>query len=169
MDEFTQRGKIVEAKPPGNHTKKKICILHADPQQRVVNMDESYIHRHYKRMKDTIYAPNDENELSKGKHKGGRFCFIAAIIDEDDSIPVDKHTYDHQAHMMVSTLDYFRRGKQTKDYHGMFDGAYYLRWFQDLLYCLEEMGVKNAVIAMDNEKYHKCLPPGAPKASWTKD
>jgi hypothetical protein len=119
-------------------------------------------------MEDSIYDPNDENELSKEKHKGGRFCFIAAIIDEDDSIPVDERTYDQQAHMMVSTLDYFRGGKQTKDYHGMFDGAYFVCWFQDLLYCLEEMGVKNAVIAMDNAKYHKCLPPGTPKASWTK-
>jgi hypothetical protein len=52
-----------------------------------------------------------------------------------------------------------------KDYHGMFDVAYFLRWFYHLLFCLIEMGVDNAAIVMDNAKYHKCLPQGTPKGS----
>jgi hypothetical protein len=36
--------------------------INGDPSRRVVTMDESYIHHHYKLMNDSIYDPNDENE-----------------------------------------------------------------------------------------------------------
>jgi hypothetical protein len=67
--------------------------------------------------------------------------------------------------MSVGAMDFFRGGKQTKDYHGMLDRAYFLRWFEHLLFCLKEMGVENSAIVMDNAKYHKCLPQGTPKGS----
>jgi hypothetical protein len=56
-------------------------------------------------MEDSIYDPNDENELPKENHKGGRFCLISAIVDNDYIIPVGEHIYVHQDHVMVSTLD----------------------------------------------------------------
>jgi hypothetical protein len=139
--------------------------INADPSRQVVTMDDSYIHHHYKLMNDSIYDPNDEYELLKEKHNCGRFCFSGALIDADERVPIADLTYDQEAQMIVGTMDFFRGGKQTKDYHGMFDGSYFLRWFEHLLFCLKEMGFDNAAIVMDNAKYHKCLPQGTKKGS----
>jgi hypothetical protein len=84
-----------------------ITDINADPSRRVVTMDESYIHHHYKLMNDSIYDPNDENELSKEKHKGGRFCVIGAIIDADERVPIADFTYDQEAQMIVGAMDFF--------------------------------------------------------------
>lgn len=48
----------------------------------MVYLDESYVHHHYKIAADSLYHPdNDDDEPEKEKHKGRRFCFIAAIVD----------------------------------------------------------------------------------------
>lgn len=58
--------------------------LNDDGKRRIVYMDESYIHKNYCRHDDSLYDPNDEQDLeTKAMHKGSRYCFIAAIIDED--------------------------------------------------------------------------------------
>ena len=67
---------------------------------------------------------------------------------------------------MPETVDIFRGGKQKKDYHAMFNGAYYVEWMKKLLAALKARNITNAVIVMDNAKYHKTLPPGMPKKSW---
>ena len=53
----------------------------AEARKREVYTDESYIHEHYHRNDDSIWDPNDEQDLqtSKDKHKGRRYCFCAAI------------------------------------------------------------------------------------------
>ena len=73
-----------------------------------------------------------------------------------------------RAHLMPETVDIFRGGKQKKDYHAMFNGAYYVEWMKKLLAALKARNITNAVIVMDNAKYHKTLPPGMPKKSWKK-
>jgi hypothetical protein len=50
--------------------------------RRKVYIDESYIHHNYSRHQDSLYDPTDPNSTVE-RHKGRRYCFIAAIIDGD--------------------------------------------------------------------------------------
>ncbi len=135
----------------------------AAKQRRIVYMDESYIHQNYCRHEDSLYDPNDEQDLTTvPRHKGRRYCFIAAIIDADRS--------DAQKAMLLKdTLDIFEGGKkQTKDYHGMFNHDYFVGWMRKLLDALRAREISNAIIVMDNAKYHKKLPPDTPRKGWKK-
>lgn len=132
--------------------------------RRVVYMDESYIHQNYSRHEDSLYDPNDEQDLMvKQQHKGRRYCFIAAIIDADQSIPHDQRTSVQEAQLMEETLDIFVGGKQTIDYHGMFNHTYFVTWMRKLLNALRTRGIQNAIIVMDNAKYHKQKPSDTPR------
>ena len=57
------------------------------PEKRLreVMMDESYIHQHYNRNNDSMWNPNDDQDLQYGKApaKGRRYCFAAAIKGPD--------------------------------------------------------------------------------------
>ena len=146
-----------------------------DFSKRIVYMDESYIHKNYHRHDDSLFDPNDEQDLeTKAQHKGKRYCFIAAIIDDDrrpemQAIPDDVRPNANKAGLMHETLDIFEGGKkQTADYHGMFDSAYFINWMVKLLQALADRNVQNALIVMDNAKYHKSLPEGTPKGTWKK-
>jgi hypothetical protein len=59
---------VNRAKPPGERL-------------REVYMDESYIHEHYPQNEDSLYDPNDKQDViyQKEKHKGRRYYFCAAI------------------------------------------------------------------------------------------
>ncbi|RHZ40697.1 hypothetical protein DYB31_016267 [Aphanomyces astaci] len=119
-------------------------------------MDESYIHHHYARHNDSLYHPDDATD-AKPKHKGRRLCFIAAIManGRDDS--------------KLLTYDVLEGGrKQPKDYHAMFNHAYFVAWFQRLLDDVSALQKTNAIIVLDNAKYHKGLPDDTPKGAWTK-
>ncbi|RLO11279.1 hypothetical protein DYB28_006858, partial [Aphanomyces astaci] len=87
-------------------------------------------------------------------HKGRRYCFVAAILDSP--------TLESK----VMAIDIFTGGKSTakqpKDYHGMFDTEYYVAWFGRLLDEMDEGGITNALIVLDNAKYHKSLPKTTP-------
>jgi hypothetical protein len=52
-----------------------------DERLREVYTDESYIHEHYHRNEDSLFDPNDEQDViyQKEKHKGRRYCFCTAI------------------------------------------------------------------------------------------
>ena len=50
----------------------------------------------------------------------------------------------------------------------MFDLAYFINWMKKLLEALAAWNVQNALIVMDNAKYHKSLPEETPKGSWKK-
>ena len=149
-----------------------MTALNEDPTRRAVYMDESYIHKNYQRHDDLLFDPNDEQDLEvKAMHKGRRYCFIAAIIDEDKAfshISEEEKPASAKAHLMLDTLDVFEGGKQTVDYHGMFDTKYFVEWMVKLLEALDKRDIRNAVIVMDNAKYHKTLPEGTPKVSWPK-
>lgn len=132
--------------------------------RRVVYTDESYIHHNYSRHRDSLYDPNDEQDLQViWRHKGRRYCFIAAIIDENKDVRRELQTDNDKAHLLKDTLDIFEGGRQTKDYHGMFNSSYYVKWMEELLKCLKNKGITNTVIVMDNAKYHKALPPDTPR------
>jgi hypothetical protein len=53
------------------------------PRERLreVYTDESYIHEHYHRNEDSLFDPEDDQDViyQKEKHKGRRQCFCAAI------------------------------------------------------------------------------------------
>jgi len=133
--------------------------------RRKVYMDESYIH-HHKRHNDSLYDPNDEQDLQvQGKNKGQRYCFITAILDADPTVPEEKRDESQKAQLMHATLDIFKGGKQTKDYHGMFNHDYFLNWMRRLLDDLKERQIENAIIVMDNARYHKKKPPSTPQRS----
>lgn len=142
----------------------------ATTRRRIVYMDESYIHKNYRRHDDSLYDPNDEQDLTTiGFHKGQRYCFIAAIINEDFNIEETERSENERAGILQETLDIFEGGKkQTKDYHGMFDNVYFITWMEKLLACLETRGIQNAIIVMDNAKYHRKLPDSVPQNSWPK-
>jgi hypothetical protein len=109
---------------------------HVDPasRKRVVYLDESYIHHHYKCHDDSLFDPNDELDVQdKEKHKGQRLCFIGAIVDGG----MDNSRF--------IALDIFQGGKQTKDYHGMFNSDYFREWFKKLL-----AELKNSTSAMQS-------------------
>ena len=51
----------------------------------------------------------------------------------------------------------------------MFNHDYFVIWMQKLLDGLKERKIENAMIVMDNAKYHKSRPKGLPKASQKKE
>jgi transposase len=153
--------------------------------RRFVFMDESYVHQHYKLHDDFMFDPEDKRPVPKDKMKGRRFCFIAAIISGTPAQPAGAaagaaaaHAPPasaagpaealRDAHLITETIDVFEGGKQTKDYHGMFNSEYFVKWMETLLQALEKHRITNTVIVMDNAKYHKTLPPDLPKKSWKK-
>ena len=76
--------------------------------RRIVYMDESYVHKNYCRHDDSLYDPNDEQDLQTvAIHKGRRYCFIAAIIDADPSVAAEHRTPNDRAHLLTETLDIF--------------------------------------------------------------
>jgi transposase len=143
--------------------------------RRIVYMDESYIHKNYCRHDDSLYDPNDEQDLQTIRiHKGQRYCFIAAIVDADHRKEAKERTPYEKAHLMKETLHIFQGGsskkkkKETKDYHGMFDFQYFKEWMSKLLDALDKRHIENAIIVMDNAKYHRNLPEGTPKSNFKK-
>ncbi|RHZ15510.1 hypothetical protein DYB31_014129 [Aphanomyces astaci] len=121
-------------------------------------MDESYIHHNYARHNDSLYFPDDKlDNAPKPKHKGQRLCIIAGILD------------DGAAGSKLITTRVFRGGRrQPKDYHAMFDHAYFVDWIKQLMDELDLLGKTGVVIVMDNASYHKGLPPTTPKGTWKK-
>ncbi|RHY20956.1 hypothetical protein DYB32_009929 [Aphanomyces invadans] len=59
--------------------------------------------------------------------------------------------------------------KEPKDYHAMFNHAYFVGWFQLLLDDVAALQECNAIIVLDNAKYHKGLLDDTPSGSWAKD
>ncbi|KAF0706155.1 hypothetical protein AaE_014251 [Aphanomyces astaci] len=121
------------------YVRKMQALVDAPDGPHVVYTDESYIHHHYKSHHQALYDPSDTMDMpSKEKHKGRRYCFVAAILDSP--------TLESK----VMVIDIFMGGKSTakqpKDYHGMFDTEYYVAWFGRLL---DEMDEVPQVVAQD--------------------
>ena len=81
--------------------------------QRIDYMDESYIHKNYCQHEDSLYDPNDEQDLTTvAVHKGQQYCFIAAIVDADHTIPKGSRTTESKARLLMDNLDIFEGGKK---------------------------------------------------------
>ena len=64
-----------------------MTAVNQDPTRRVVYMYESYIHKNYQCHDDLLFDPNDKRDMEvKVMHKKRSFCFIAAIIDENQTL-----------------------------------------------------------------------------------
>jgi hypothetical protein len=134
--------------------------------RRVVYLDESYIHHHYKNTDDSLFDPNDERLTTADKHKGRRYCFIGAILSADPLDPTLGAEFLHEVFRIFVGGSSSVPKKETKDYHGMFDSDYFVDWTKKLLQALSHRRIQNAVIVLDNAKYHKSLPATTPKSAW---
>ncbi|KAF0707795.1 hypothetical protein DYB28_016012 [Aphanomyces astaci] len=136
-----------------------VPTVSASPRRPIVYLDESFVHHHYSRHQDSLYDPTD-TVVTKPKHKGRRYCFIAGILEDGSAV----------SHLLG--LDIFvggkKNGKTVKDYHGMFNHKYFTTWFEKLMDEVEELGWSSAVFVMDNAKYHKGKAPSTPKGTWKK-
>ncbi|OQS05908.1 hypothetical protein THRCLA_20497 [Thraustotheca clavata] len=99
------------------YVKEMIVAINFTPPRQILYIDESFIHHHYTRAKDSIFDPTDTLAIDlKPKHKGRRLCFIAGIMSDD---PESAH---------ILGLHTFADGiKQTTDYHGMFNNSYFTK------------------------------------------
>ncbi|ETV70231.1 hypothetical protein H257_14259 [Aphanomyces astaci] len=121
----------------------------------LVYHDESVIHHHYCRHRGSLYDPTDD--VTKPKHKGRQYCFIAGILDDGSDV----------SHLLGP--DIFvggkNNGKVVKYYHCMHNHVYFVDWFGKLLDEVEELRWSSAVFVMDNAKYHKGKPQSTPKGT----
>ena len=96
----------------------KLTAINTKGIQRVIYMDESYIHKNYQQYNDSLFDPNDEQDLEmKANQKGRRYCFIAAIVDADyqlPTLPINQQPDNQKAHLMLDTLDIFEGGKSRQ-------------------------------------------------------
>eukprot|EP00049_Salpingoeca_infusionum_P019447 m.361900 g.361900 ORF g.361900 m.361900 type:complete len:553 (-) comp19975_c0_seq1:79-1737(-) len=145
-----------------------LTMTEAAKTRRIVYMDESYINQPHTSHHDSLYDPSDQRDRPTFRDKARRYCFIAAIVSADPTIEAEQREPHQQARLLPETLDIFEGGNQTKDYHDMFNTAYFVDWMRKLVATLEKDKIRNTVIVMDNAKYHKTLPPDTPKFGWSK-
>ena len=61
----------------------------------------------------------------------------------------------HKSGIFHYTLDIFERGKrQTEGCHGVFDATYFISWMWKILGLLNHRGINDAIILMNNTKFH---------------
>ena len=78
-------------------------------ERRIVYLDESYTHHNYNKLGDSLRDPGETRPVPKGRHKGQRYCFIAAIVSADPRDPTS------EAFLLDGgTLDIFEGGKRAK-------------------------------------------------------
>ena len=123
-------------------------------RRREVYLDESYIHQHYARRENSVWDPNDEQDMAyRLPHKGRRYCICAAITNKFGAKPaciVDGSVW---------TFSPDSAKAHTGDYHKNFNKVNFVNWFRnDLLPNLEEP----SLIIMDNARYHNAYPPDTP-------
>jgi transposase len=135
-------------------------------RKREVYTDESYIHEHYNRNDDSIWDPNDEQDVmtSKAKHKGRRYCFVAAIQGPNPTTPDSGAVGDMAGLVPGSVWAFSPRNTQGHqgDYHKVFNGDNYLQWWTNKL--LSNL-TQPSIIILDNAKYHCSLGKQVPKWS----
>jgi hypothetical protein len=134
---------------------------------REVYTDESYIHEHYHRNEDSLWDPDDDDDViyQKEKHMGRRYCFCAAIQGPDPPIIVEAHQEpEDKAGLVPGSIWAFcpqKKGDHLGDYHKVFnDDNYIPSWFRDqLLANLHQP----SLIMLDNTVYHCVHGEGVPK------
>ena len=167
----------------GNLVEKESVVLHRqnylksffenrekEPETRLreVYLDESYIHQHYHRFDDSLWDPNDEQDvqISRSPVKGRRYCFVAAIQGPDPRVCATAMSEKAVLAGLVpgSVWTFCPQGHRasTGDYHKVFNGENFLKWWSDQL-------IPNlrqpSVIMLDNAKYHLVYDETVPKIS----
>jgi transposase len=92
----------------------RMAVDPATTNRRKVYLDQSYVHHNYSSHNDSLYDPTDPL-TTKAKHKGRRYCFSAAIIGDDPSVPPDEQVGGLGAHIIPETIHIFEGGKATND------------------------------------------------------
>lgn len=136
----------------------------SDTRRRLVDLDESYIHHHHQK-KIGIFDPTDLQYIQpRKKHKGQRYCFIAAIRERNPNAAADSTVESDQAGLVPNSFWFFcpNKSAQKGDYHKAFNGQNFVKWFREqLLPNLSEP----SLIRLDNAKYHCTMPASTPKVT----
>jgi hypothetical protein len=140
------------AKPPGERL-------------REVYTDESYIHECYHRNEDSLFDPEDDQDViyQKEKHKGRRYCFCAVI--QGPNLRVEEVTEEAEdlAGLVPGSIWAFcpqKKSDHQGDYHKVFISDNYIAWFHDQLIANLH---QPSLIMLDNAAYHCVYGEGVPK------
>lgn len=138
------------------------------PEERLreVYTDQSYIHEHYHRNDDSIWDPNDEQDVttSKEQFKGRRYCFAHAIWGANPAVEEPTQAVD-KAGLVPGAMWAFcpqKKGDHQGDYHKVFNGGNFVAWFKNQL--LANL-VSPSLIILDNAAYHHVYGPDVPVPS----
>jgi hypothetical protein len=171
-DSGKRRGNLVPS--PQNVAKKHhylrtfIANRAKPPRERLreVYTDESYIHEHYHHNEDSLFDPDDDEDViyQKEKHKGRRYCFCTAIQGPDPCVVVEAHQEpEDKAGLVPGSIWAFcpqKKGDHLGDYHKVFNSGNYNKWFRDQL-------ISNlhqpSLIMLDNAAYHCVFGGDVPK------
>lgn len=137
---------------------------------REVYLDESYIHQHYHRNDDSLWDPNDDQDVqvSKAPGKGRRYCFLAAIQGPNPRAPVlpgeplDRMDMAGLVPGSVWAFSPQLKKQHQGDYHKVFNGENFLAWWRNQL--LPNLAVPSLII-LDNAAYHCVYDDDVPKPS----
>jgi transposase len=141
--------------------------LPGDTRLREDYLDESYIHEHYHRYDDSLWDPSDDQDIQIGKlkHKGRRYCFLAAIQGPDPRVEQPSPIRKEKAGLVHGSLWSFspqKKGDSKGDYLKVFNSVNFITWWKEQL--LPNLH-QPSLIMMDNAKYHKTYPKDIPKVS----
>ena len=149
-------------------------------------MDKSYIHQHYKKDANSIWDPNNKQDIQIGKlpNKGNCYCFLCAIEGPNPlafQYSKDEHigngrlndklllkeitTAANRGGVVDGSVWTFcpqQKKDQKGDYHKVFNSTNYLQWWTNQL--LPNL-TQPSLIIMDNAKYHCTYPANVPKLS----
>lgn len=132
---------------------------------RLVDTDESYLHQFYQREKESFYDPSDpEFRQPRIRHKGRRWCFIAAIQSDAHVPDGEERKESDKAGLIRKSVWIFSPNKKDSsgDYHKAFNGSNFVNWFKN--YLLPSL-TRPSLIRLDNAAYHLVLPEDTPTVS----
>jgi hypothetical protein len=135
-------------------------------KKRFVYVGESYIHRHHTCSEGSGHGATWE-PFPKQKPKGAGHFFIGAVVSEDPEAE-NKLEIASQAQLLSESIQIL--SPKIKDgalANNEPSSAFFVDWMERLLIALDVRGIKGAVIVMDEVSYHKVVPDGTPRSSWS--
>jgi hypothetical protein len=131
---------------------------------REVYTDESYIHEHYHRNEDSLFDPDDDEDViyQKEKHKGRRYSFYTATQGPNPIVEAPEEPED-LAGLVPGSIWAFclqKKSDHQGDYHKVLNSDKYIKSFRDQL-------ISNlrqpSLIMLDNAAYHCVYGEGVPQ------
>jgi hypothetical protein len=167
---WLERCKYQRGKRTGNLGAKESILIHRNkylraffenrakpPKERLqeVYLDESYIHEHYHRNDDSLWDPNDDQDVifAKAPAKGRRYCFLAAIQGADPFVAEPQLPHEKAGLVEGSVWAFCPQKKRDHqgDYHKVFNSNNFIGWWKNQL--LPNLH-QPSIIYLDNAKYH---------------